>query len=164
MNSFVGYTSPEIIEGLKITFNSVSQTSGTFESYAINYSNGSVKLALATDSNALGYDNKRVSTTFPIKLLEIDIGVLYQSTKKLSTGASESGHVISLEKRVSNKGSLYMQTSNSNIKLESGKQNSFGYTHKISDISNIFIHLSNRENRNKDKNVDYVSVGFEYKF
>jgi len=164
MNSFVGYTSPEIIEGLKVTLNSVSQTTGSFESYALNYSNGSIKLALASDSNAKGYDNKRVASTFSMKSIGVDVGLLYQTTKKLSTGISESGHVVSLKKKVSNKGSLYMQTSSSDIKLESGKQNSYGYTHKTSDVSKIFIHLSNRENSNKAENVDYLSVGFEYKF
>ena len=87
---------------------------------------------------------------------------MYQTTKKLSTGISENGHVVSVKKNVFEKGSIYYQTSSSDIKLESGEQNSFGYTHKISKVSKVFVHASNLVS--DTKNVDYVSVGFEYKF
>ena len=162
VNSFVGYQSPEIFEGMTFTVNSISQTTGSFDSYGLNYSNGSLKIALASDSNAKGYDNKRFASTFSLDTLDIDVGVLYQTTKKLSTGISENGHVISVKKNVFEKGSIYYQTSSSDIKLESGEQNSFGYTHKISKVSKVFVHVSNLES--DTKNVDYISVGFEYKF
>jgi predicted porin len=123
MNSFVGYTSPEIIKGLKVTLNSISQSTGSFDSYSLNYSRGSMKLAIASDSNGKGYDNQRIASTFPIESLGIDVGVLYQSTKKLSTGGSEKGNLISFKKKVSDKGSVYLQVATSDIKLESGKQN-----------------------------------------
>ena len=162
MNSFVGYQSPEIFEGVTFTVNSISQTTGSFDSYGLNYSKGSLKVAIASDSNAKGYDNKRFASTFSLDSLDIDVGVLYQTTKKLSTGISENGHVVSVKKNVFEKGSIYYQTSSSDIKLESGEQNSFGYTHKISKVSKVFVHASNLES--DTKNVDYVSVGFEYKF
>ena len=162
MNSFVGYQSPEIFEGVTFTVNSISQTTGSFDSYGLNYSKGSLKVAIASDSNAKGYDNKRFASTFSLDSLDIDVGVLYQTTKKLSTGISENGHVVSVKKNIFEKGSIYYQTSSSDIKLESGEQNSFGYTHKISKVSKVFVHASNLES--DTKNVDYVSVGFEYKF
>ena len=164
MNSFVGYTSPEIIKGLKVTLNSISQSTGSFDSYSLNYSRGSMKLAIASDSNGKGYDNQRIASTFPIESLGIDVGVLYQSTKKLSTGVSEKGHLISLKKKVSDKGSVYLQAASSDIKLESGKQNSLGYTYKISKVAKVFLHYSDLESDKTSKNAEYVSVGFEYKF
>ena len=42
MNSFVGYQSPEIFEGVTFTVNSISQTTGSFDSYGLNYSKGSL--------------------------------------------------------------------------------------------------------------------------
>ena len=164
MNSFVGYTSPEIIKGLKVTLNSISQSTGSFDSYSLNYSRGSMKLAIASDSNGKGYDNQRIASTFPIESLGIDVGVLYQSTKKLSTGVSEKGNLISLKKKVSDKGSVYLQVASSDIKLEPGKQNSLGYTYKISKVAKVFLHYSDLESDKTSKNAEYVSVGFEYKF
>ena len=164
MNSFVGYTSPEIVRGLKVTINSISQSTGSFDSYSLNYSRGSMKLAFASDSNGKGYDNQRIASTFPIDSLGVDVGILYQSTEKLSTGATEKGHLISLKRDVSDKGSVYLQAASSDIKLESGNQNSLGYTYKISKVSKVFVHYSDLESNNKSKNAEYLSVGFEYKF
>jgi hypothetical protein len=101
---------------------------------------------------------------FPIESLGIDVGVLYQSTKKLSTGVAEKGHLISLKRKVSDKGSVYLQAASSDIKLESGKQNSLGYTYKISKVAKVFLHYSDLESDKTSKNAEYVSVGFEYKF
>ena len=140
MNSFVAYTTPELIDGLKVTINSISQSTGTFESYSVNYSTGSVKLAFAIDSNGKGYDSTRFTTMFPIESLGIDVGLMYQSSEKISTGVSENGHLLSLKKKVSDKGSVYLQTASSDIKLESGKQNSIGYDYKISKIAKVFFH------------------------
>ena len=164
MNSFVAYTTPELIDGLKVTINSISQSTGTFESYSVNYSNGSIKLPFDLDSNGKGYDSTRFTTMFPIESLGIDVGLMYQSSEKISTGVSENGHLLSLKKKVSDKGSVYLQTASSDIKLESGKQNSIGYDYKISKIAKVFFHYSDLESDKTSKNAEYVSVGFEYKF
>ena len=164
MNSFVAYTTPELIDGLKVTINSISQSTGTFESYSVNYSTGSAKLAFALDSNGKGYDSRRFTTMFPMESLGIDVGLMYQSSEKISTGVSENGHLLSLKKKVSDKGSVYLQTASSDIKLESGKQNSIGYDYKISKIAKVFFHYSDLESDKTSKNAEYVSVGFEYKF
>ena len=164
MNSFVAYTTPELIDGLKVTINSISQSTGTFESYSVNYSTGSIKLAFALYSKRNGYDSTRFTTMFPIESLGIDVGLMYQSSEKISTGVSENGHLLSLKKKVSDKGSVYLQTASSDIKLESGKQNSIGYDYKISKIAKIFFHYSDLESDKTSKNAEYVSVGFEYKF
>ena len=50
------------------------------------------------------------------------------------------------------------------IKLESGKQNSLGYTYKISKVAKVFLHYSDLESDKTSKNAEYFSVGFEYKF
>ena len=164
MNSFVAYTTPELIDGLKVTINSISQSTGTFESYSVNYSTGSVKFAFALDSNGKEYDSTRFTTMFPIESLGIDVGLMYQSSEKISTGVSDNGHLLSLKKKVSDKGSVYLQTASSDIKLESGKQNSIGYDYKISKIAKVFFHYSDLESDKTSKNAEYVSVGFEYKF
>ena len=164
MNSFVAYTTPELIDGLKVTINSISQSTGTFESYSVNYSTGSIKLAFALDSNGKEYDSTRFTTMFPIESLGIDVGLMYQSSEKISTGVSDNGHLLSLKKKVSDKGSVYLQTASSDIKLESGKQNSIGYDYKISKIAKVFFHYSDLESDKTSKNAEYVSVGFEYKF
>ena len=164
MNSFVAYTTPELIDGLKVTINSISQSTGTFESYSVNYSTGSIKLAFALDSNGKGDDSTRFTTMFPIESLGIDVGLMYQSSEKISTGVSDNGHLLSLKKKVSDKGSVYLQTASSDIKLESGKQNSIGYDYKISKIAKVFFHYSDLESDKTSKNAEYVSVGFEYKF
>ena len=101
---------------------------------------------------------------FPIESLGIDVGLMYQSSEKISTGVSDNGHLLSLKKKVSDKGSVYLQTASSDIKLESGKQNSIGYDYKISKIAKVFFHYSDLESDNTSKNAEYVSVGFEYKF
>ena len=116
---------------------------------------------MASDS-VKGYDNKRFASTFSLDTLDIDVGVLYQTTKKLSTGISENGYVISVKKNVFEKGSIYYQTSSSDIKLESGEQEFMTTLIKFQKSSKVFIHASNLES--DTKNVDYISVGFEYKF
>ena len=47
MNSFVGYESPELIEGMKVSLNSISQSSGDFYSYSITYKTENINSALS---------------------------------------------------------------------------------------------------------------------
>ena len=51
MNSFIGYTSPELIDGLNISINSISQSIGNGKSFALNYANDKIKAALAIEQN-----------------------------------------------------------------------------------------------------------------
>tara|TARA_B100000902_G_scaffold93788_1_gene96849 strand:+ start:465 stop:1361 length:897 start_codon:yes stop_codon:yes gene_type:complete len=162
MNSFIGYTSPELIDGLNISINSISQSSGNGESFALNYANDKIKAALAIEQNLKGYDGQRFSIMLP--LAGIDLGLLYQSSKKLSTGKSYSGHVVSLKRKVSNKGSVYFQNAASDMKIVSGSQNSIGYTYKINKSTKAFAHYSILNKEDSADDITFASIGFEYKF
>ena len=162
MNSFIGYTSPELIDGLNIFINSISQSSGNGESFALNYANDKIKAALAIEQNLKGYDGQRFSIMLP--LAGIDLGLLYQSSEKLSTGKSYSGHVVSLKRKVSNKGSVYVQNAASDMKIVSGSQNSIGYTYKINKATKTFAHYSILNKEDSADDITFVSIGFEYKF
>ena len=162
MNSFIGYTSPEIIDGLNISINSISQSIGNGKSFALNYANDKIKAALAIEQNLKGYDGQRFSIMLP--LAGIDLGLLHQSSKKLSTGKSYSGHVVSLKRKVSNKGSVYVQNAASDMKIVSGSQNSIGYTYKINKTTKAFAHYSILNKADSADDITFASIGFEYKF
>ena len=159
MDSFIGYTSPDLIDGLNLTVNSIRQSSGNGESMALRYSKNNVKAAFAIDQNVKGYDGERFSIMVPVG--EVDLGLLYQSSKKLSSSKSFSGHVISMKKKISNKGSIYIQNARSDMRILSGKQNSIGYTHQINKSTKVFVHYSKL---NGEGETAFISAGAEYKF
>ena len=159
MDSFIGYTSPDLIDGLNLTVNSIRQSSGNGESMALRYSKNNVKAAFAIDQNVKGYDGERLSIMIPVG--EVDLGLLYQSSKKLSSSKSFSGHVISMKKKISNKGSIYIQNARSDMRILSGKQNSIGYTYNINKSTKAFVHYSKL---NVEGETTLVSAGAEYKF
>ncbi len=162
MNSFMGYTSPYFIEGFNLSINSISQSTGRGESIALNYSNNNINASLGIDQNIKGYDAERFSIMLPLR--NIDLGLLYQTSKKLSSAKSYSGHVVSMKKKVSNKGSVYAQNAKSNMRIISGNQNSIGYSYKINKSTKAFIHYSSLSKEDKDEDVVFTSIGFEYKF
>lgn len=159
MDSFIGYTSPDLIDGLNLTVNSIRQSSGNGESMALRYSKNNVKAAFAIDQNVKGYDGERFSIMVPVG--EVDLGLLYQSSKKLSSSKSFSGHVISMKKKISNKGSIYIQNARSDMRILSGKQNSIGYTYNINKSTKAFVHYSKL---NGEGETILISAGAEYKF
>ena len=159
MDSFIGYTSPDLIDGLNLTVNSIRQSSGNGESMALRYSKNNVKAAFAIDQNVKGYDGERLSIMIPVG--EVDLGLLYQSSKKLSSSKSFSGHVISMKKKISNKGSIYIQNARSDMRILSGKQNSIGYTYNINKSTKAFVHYSKL---NGEGETTLISAGAEYKF
>ena len=159
MDSFIGYTSPDLIDGLNLTVNSIRQSSGNGESMALRYSKNNVKAAFAIDQNVKGYDGERFSIMVPVG--EVDLGLLYQSSKKLSSSKSFSGHVISMKKKISNKGSIYIQNARSDMRILSGKQNSIGYTYNINKSTKAFVHYSKL---NGEGETTLISAGAEYKF
>ena len=159
MDSFIGYTSPDLIDGLNLTVNSIRQSSGNGESIALRYSKNNVKAAFAIDQNVKGYDGERLSIMIPVG--EVDLGLLYQSSKKLSSSKSFSGHVISMKKKISNKGSIYIQNARSDMRILSGKQNSIGYTYNINKSTKAFVHYSKL---NGEGETTLISAGAEYKF
>ena len=159
MDSFIGYTSPDLIDGLNLTVNSIRQSSGNGESMALRYSKNNMKAAFAIDQNVKGYDGERFSIMVPVG--EVDLGLLYQSSKKLSSSKSFSGHVISMKKKISNKGSIYIQNAKSDMRILSGKQNSIGYTHQINKSTKVFFHYSKLSGEGE---TTFISAGAEYKF
>ena len=159
MDSFVGYTSPDLIDGLNLTVNSINQSSGRGESMALRYSKNDMKAAFAIDQNVKGYDGERLSIMLPVGTM--DLGLLYQSSKKLSSGKSFSGYVVSMKKKISNKGSVYIQNTKSDMKILSGKQNSIGYSYKANKSTKLFAHYSKL---NGERDTTFISAGAEYKF
>jgi predicted porin len=162
MNSFVGYVSPDLIDGLNISINSISQSTGNGESSALNYSKNDIKASFAIEQNIKGYDGKRFSVMLPLG--EIDLGLIYQSSRKLSSGKSFSGHVVSMKRKISDKGSIYIQNAKSDMRIVSGKQNSIGYSHKINSSTKIFAHYSSLRKQDSNDNITFISTGLEYKF
>jgi predicted porin len=162
MNSFVGYVSPDLIDGLNISINSISQSTGNGESSAFNYSKNDIKASFAIEQNIKGYDGKRFSVM--LSLGEIDLGLIYQSSRKLSSGKSFSGHVVSMKRKISDKGSFYIQNAKSDMRVVSGKQNSIGYSHKINSSTKIFAHYSKLSKQNNIDDITFISTGLEYKF
>ena len=162
MNSFVGYVSPDLIDGLNISINSISQSTGNGESSAFNYSKNDIKASFAIEQNIKGYDGKRFSVMLPLG--EIDLGLIYQSTRKLSSGKSFSGHVVSMKRKISDKGGFYIQNAKSDMRVVSGKQNSIGYSHKINSSTKIFAHYSSLRKQDSNDNITFISTGLEYKF
>ena len=162
MNSFVGYVSPDLIDGLNISINSISQSTGNGESSAFNYSKNDIKASFAIEQNIKGYDGKRFSVMLPLG--EIDLGLIYQSSRKLSSGKSFSGHVVSMKRKISDKGSFYIQNAKSDMRVVSGKQNSIGYSHKINSSTKLFAHYSSLRKQDSNDNITFISTGLEYKF
>ena len=162
MNSFVGYVSPDLIDGLNISLNSISQSTGNGESSAFNYSKNDIKASFAIEQNIKGYDGKRFSVMLPLG--EIDLGLIYQSSRKLSSGKSFSGHVVSMKRKISDKGSIYIQNAKSDMRVVSGKQNSIGYSHKINSSTKIFAHYSSLRKQDSNDYITFISTGLEYKF
>ena len=162
MNSFVGYVSPDLIDGLNVSINSISQSTGNGESSAFNYSKNDIKASFAIEQNIKGYDGKRFSVMLPLG--EIDLGLIYQSSRKLSSGKSFSGHVVSIKRKISDKDSIYIQNAKSDMRVVSGKQNSIGYSHKINGSTKIFAHYSSLRKQDSNDNITFISTGLEYKF
>ena len=162
MNSFVGYVSPDLLDGLNISINSISQSTGSGESSAFNYSKNDIKASFAIEQNIKGYDGKRFSVMLPLG--EIDLGLIFQSSRKLSSGKSFSGHVVSMKRKISDKGSIYIQNAKSDMRVVSGKQNSIGYSHKINSSTKIFAHYSSLRKQDSNDNITFISTGLEYKF
>jgi predicted porin len=162
VNSFFGYTSPEFVQGLNMSFNSVNQSTGNGESASLNYSRDNIKTSIAIEQNLKGYDGERFSIMFPFGGMYF--GLLYQSSKKLSNAKSYSGHVISVKRKISNKGSIYAQNAKSDMKIISGSQNSLGYEYKINNSTKMFVHYSRLKQELSIDNEIFTSIGFEYKF
>ena len=90
----VGYTSPEILEGLKVTLNNIKTSSKSYQSYSFDYNANNFKSSFGVDSGLKGYESKRFAILKPIN--NSTFGFLYQESINVETSNKESGYVASL--------------------------------------------------------------------
>jgi predicted porin len=168
MSDLVGYTTPKI-NGFSATFNAIKGTEGLGDdsigdstSTSISYDSENFYIALAFDSELKGYDSTRLTLQIPFNRSQL--GIMYQDSKKLSTGVEEDGYVISFSQKVGDKGTLKFQQAESDMKLDSGKQFSFGYDYKLSSKAKAFFFFTDLSGDNRSKEKEITGIGFEYKF
>ena len=169
MSDLVGYTTPKI-NGFSATFNAIKGTEGlgddsigdsTSTSF-FSYDSENFYIALAFDSELKGYDSTRLTLQIPFNRSQL--GIMLQDSEKLSTGVEEDGYVISFSQKVGDKGTLKFQQAESDMKLDSGKQFSFGYDYKLSNKAKAFFFFTDLSGDNTSKEKEITGIGFEYKF
>ena len=168
MSDLVGYTTPKI-NGFSATFNAIKGTEGLGDdsigdstSTSISYDSENFYIALAFDSELKSYDSRRLTLQIPFNRSQL--GIMFQDSKKLSTGVEEDGYVISFSQKVGDKGTLKFQQAESDMKLDSGKQFSFGYDYKLSSKAKAFFFFTDLSGDNTSKEKEITGIGFEYKF
>ena len=168
MSDLVGYTTPKM-NGFSATFNAIKGTEGLGEdsigdstSTSLSYDSENFYIALAFDSELKGYDSTRLTLQIPFSRSQL--GIMFQESEKLSTGKEEDGYVISFSQKVGNKGTLKFQQTESDMKLDSGKQFSFGYDYKLSSKAKVFYFFTDLNGNQDSKEKEIHGVGFEYKF
>ena len=168
MSDLVGYTTPKI-NGFSATFNAIKGTEGLGDdsigdstSTSFNYDSENFYIALAFDSELKGYDSTRLTLQIPFNRSQL--GIMLQDSEKLSTGVEEDGYVISFSQKVGDKGTLKFQQAESDMKLDSGKQFSFGYDYKLSNKAKAFFFFTDLSGDNTSKEKEITGIGFEYKF
>ena len=168
MSDLVGYTTPKM-NGFSATFNAIKGTEGLGEdsigdstSTSLSYDSENFYIALAFDSELKGYDSTRLTLQIPFSRSQL--GIMFQESEKLSTGEEEDGYVISFSQKVGNKGTLKFQQTESDMKLDSGKQFSFGYDYKLSSKAKVFYFFTDLNGNQDSKEKEIHGAGFEYKF
>ena len=168
MSDLVGYTTPKI-NGFSATFNAIKGTEGLGDdsigdstSTSFSYDSENFYIALALDSELKGYDSTRLTLQIPFNRSQL--GIMFQDSEKLSTGVEEDGYVISFSQKVGDKGTLKFQQAESDMKLDSGKQFSFGYDYKLSSKAKAFFFFTDLSGDNTSKEKEITGIGFEYKF
>ena len=168
MSDLVGYTTPKI-NGFSATFNAIKGTEGLGDdsigdstSTSFSYDSENFYIALAFDSELKGYDSTRLTLQIPFNRSQL--GIMLQDSEKLSTGVEEDGYVISFSQKVGDKGTLKFQQAESDMKLDSGKQFSFGYDYKLSNKAKAFFFFTDLSGDNTSKEKEITGIGFEYKF
>ena len=168
MSDLIGYTTPKI-NGFSATFNAIKGTQGLGDdsigdstSTSFSYDSENFYIALALDSELKGYDSTRLTLQIPFNRSQL--GIMLQDSEKLSTGVEEDGYVISFSQKVGDKGTLKFQQAESDMKLDSGKQFSFGYDYKLSSKAKAFFFFTDLSGDNTSKEKEITGIGFEYKF
>ena len=168
MSDLVGYKTPKM-NGFSATFNATKGTEGLGDesigdstSISLSYETKTFYTALAFDIDIKGYDSTRLTLQIPFNRSQL--GIMFQDSKKLSTGVEEDGYVISFSQKVGDKGTLKFQQAESDMKLDSGKQFSFGYDYKLSSKAKAFFFFTDLSGDNTSKEKEITGIGFEYKF
>ena len=168
MSDLVGYTTPKV-NGFSATFNAIKGTEGLGDdsigdstSTSFSYDSENFYIALAFDSELKGYDSTRLTLQIPFNRSQL--GIMFQDSEKLSTGVEEDGYVISFSQKVGDKGTLKFQQAESDMKLDSGKQFSFGYDYKLTSKAKAFFFFTDLSGDNRSKEKEITGIGFEYKF
>ena len=165
LKDFVGYTSPKFLDSVSLTLNNIKSLKGNepdYESYSVHYAGDLFDAAFSFDKMMKGYDSSRAS--FLIPLSKSKLGIIFQESKKLSTGLKKKGRVYSYSRKINPKGEIKLQYASSSMKIEAGKHSTIGYDHKIDKSFKLFTFLSRIDSPNKEKNKNIFSVGLEYKF
>ena len=168
MSDLVGYTTPKF-NGFSASFNAIKGTEGLGDdsigdsiSTSFSYDSENFYIALAFDSELKGYDSTRLTLQIPFNRSQL--GIMFQDSEKLSTGVEEDGYVISFSQKVGDKGTLKFQQAESDMKLDSGKQFSFGYDYKLSNKAKAFLFFTDLSWDIFSKEKEITGIGFEYKF
>ena len=131
-------------------------------SFSLKYRTSKIYAAVALDSKVEGYDSYRAS--FQIPFNKAHLGLMFQTSKELNTGNKEDGYVVSLSRNIDNKGTIKLQLTESDMKLVSGKQTTFGYDRELSKKAKIFIFYTDLSSSMVEKERNATAVGFEFKF
>jgi len=164
LSELVGFKTPVFGKNFSATFNVIKEKDGLDDasSFSLRYKTRNIYAALALDSKVEGYDSYRVS--FQIPLNKAQLGLMFQTSKEVNTGNKEEGYVVSLSRKITNKGTIKLQLTESDIKLVSGKQTAFGYDRELSKKAKIFIFYTDLSSSMVEKERNVTAVGFEFKF
>ena len=164
LSELVGFATPVFGKNLSATFNVIKEKDGLGDtsSFSLRYKTSNIYAALALDSKVEGYDSYRVS--FQVPLNKAQLGLMLQTSKEVNTGNKEEGYVVSLSRKVTNKGTIKLQLTESDIKLVSGKQTTFGFDQELSEKVKIFIFYTDLSSPMVEGERNITAVGFEFKF
>ena len=164
LSELVGFKTPVFGNNFSATINVIKEKDGLDDasSFSLRYKTRNIYAALALDSKVEGYDSYRVS--FQIPLNKAQLGLMFQTSKEVNTGNKEEGYVVSLSRKITNKGTIKLQLTESDMKLVSGKQTTFGYDRELSKKAKIFIFYTDLSSSMVEKERNATAVGFEFKF
>ena len=164
LSELVGFTTPVFSKNFSATFNVIKEKDGLDDasSFSLKYRTSNIYAAFALDSKVEGYDSYRASLQIPFN--KAQLGLMFQTSKELNTGNKEEGYVVSLSRKIGNKGTIKLQLTESDIKRVSGKQTTFGYDRELSKKTKIFIFYTDLSSLKVEKERNVTAVGFEFKF
>ena len=164
LSELVGFTTPVFGKNFSATFNVIKEKDRLDDasSFSLKYKSSNIYAAVALDSKVEGYDSYRASLQIPFN--KAQLGLMFQTSKELNTGNKEEAYVVSLSRKITNKGTIKLQLTESDLKQVSGKQTTFGYDQELSKKAKIFIFYADLSSSKVEKARNVTAVGFEFKF